>query len=271
MMDIALQAAYAAGQILKEHFGKVPQGAVRQKTKNDFLSFVDEQSEQAIINTIRSSFPEHGFLAEESGPSGNQSAYRWIIDPLDGTKNYLSGIPVFAVSIALQHHNELTLGVIYDPMRDELYRAERGTGAFLNDRPMRVSSKKQLNDCLLATGFPFKARHLLLSYLNAFERVFNHSVGMRRMGAAAIDLAYVAAGRFDAFWELGLSPWDVAAGAVLIREAGGTVSDFWLGDQFLFGHYMLASNGQVQQELSRLLRQSFPTFQPVYPKEESTT
>ncbi len=270
-MDIAIQAAQAAGQILIEHFGKVPQGAIRQKTKNDFLSFVDEQAEQTIIETIRSRFPDHAFLAEESGTTQNKSPFRWIIDPLDGTKNYLSGIPVFAVSIALQQKNELVLGVIYDPVRNELFHAELGGGAFLNAERIQVSSKEKLSDCLLATGFPFKAKHLLPPYLNAFETVFNRSIGMRRMGAAAVDLAYVATGRFDAFWELGLSPWDVAAGTVLIREAGGSVSDFWLGDHFLFNHYMLASNGKVQQELSGLLRQSFPTFQPVYPNEESLT
>ena len=269
MTDIAIQAAQAAGQILNQHFGKVPQGAIRQKTKNDFLSFVDEQAEQAIIETIRSRFPEHAFLAEESGKSQNQSAFRWIIDPLDGTKNYLSGIPVFAVSIALQQKNELVLGVIYDPMRNELFRAERGKGSYLNDKPIHVSSKEKLSDCLLATGFPFKAKHLLPQYLKAFEAVFNHSVGMRRLGAAAIDLAYVAAGHFDAFWELGLSPWDVAAGAVLIREAGGSVTDFWLGERFLFEHYLLSGNGRIQQELSGLLRQSFATFKPVYPQEET--
>jgi myo-inositol-1(or 4)-monophosphatase len=268
MMDIALKAAKSAGYILKEHFGKVPQGAIRQKTKNDFLSFVDEQSERVIIETIRSRFPEHAFLAEESGASNNHSPYLWIIDPLDGTKNYLSGIPVFAVSIALQHHNDLVLGIIYDPMRNELFHAETGKGAFLNNTPIQVSSKTKLSDCLLATGFPFKAKHLLPQYLNAFEAVFNRSIGMRRMGAAAVDLAYVAAGRFDAFWELGLSPWDVAAGAVLVTEAGGTVHDFWLGDRFLFNHYLLAANGNVQQELSGLLRQSFPTFKPVYPNKE---
>ncbi len=267
-MDIALQAARAAGTILNQHFGNVPQDAIRQKTKNDFLSFVDEQSERAIIETIRSRFPDHAFLAEESGRRQTQSDYCWIIDPLDGTKNYLSGIPVFAVSIALRYQNELVLGVIYDPVRNELFRAESGTGAFLNGQPIQVSSKTKLRDCLLATGFPFKAKHLLRQYLQAFESTFNVSIGMRRMGAAAVDLAYVAAGRFDAFWELGLSPWDVAAGTVLIREAGGTVHDFWLGNRFLFDHYLLATNGRIQQELSGLLRQSFPTFKPVYSKEE---
>ncbi len=266
MLETAKQAALSAGEILKKHFGKIPEQAVRQKTKNDFLSFVDEASEREIISVITASFPDHSFLAEEGGATNDGSPYRWIIDPLDGTKNYLSGIPVFAISIALQYKEELLLGVIYDPMRNELFFAEKGKGAFLNDTPIQVSKKEHLADSLLATGFPFKAKHFLPSYLKAFEDIFLNSIGMRRMGAAAIDMAYLAAGRFDGFWEIGLSPWDVAAGTVLIQEAGGKVTDFWMGQDFLFNNYLLASNGFIHKELGQIIRKYFPDYQPVYVK-----
>ncbi len=264
MLETAKKAAYAAGDILREHFGRVPAEAVRQKTKNDFLSFVDETSEQAIIEVIRSVYPGHAFLAEEQGASAQQSPYRWIIDPLDGTKNYIAGIPVFAVSIALEHEGSLKLGVIYDPMRDEMFAAQDGRGASLNGQPITVSGKAALAECLLATGFPFKAKHFLPQYLSAFNDLFLASVGMRRMGAAAIDMAYLAAGRFDGFWEIGLSPWDVAAGTVIIREAGGQVSDFWYGKDFVFNNYLLASNGLVHKEMGAILQKYFSSYTAVY-------
>ncbi len=264
LMDTARKAARAGGQILTKHFGKVPSAAIRRKTKNDFLSFVDEQSEAAIISVIKRNFPDHAILAEESGARAESSTNLWIIDPLDGTKNYLSGIPVFAISIALMQKDELILGIIYDPLRDEMFTAQKGLGAYLNDRRIRVSQKSSLGDCLVATGFPFKAKQFLPPYLRTFEDIFNHSVGMRRMGAAAIDLAYLSCARFDAFWEIGLSPWDVAAGTVLVREAGGRVSDFWLGDRFLYGNYMLASNGLVHDEIATLIRRYFPKYRKVY-------
>jgi len=264
MIELAKQAAFEAGEFLLKHFGNIPEEAIRKKTQNDFLSFVDEQSEQTIIEMIRNRYPEHSFLAEEGGSIENKSPYRWIIDPLDGTKNYLSEIPIFAVSIALEYENELILGVVYEPVRKEMFWAEKGKGAWLNEQPIRVSSKEQLNESLIATGFPFKSKKILPVYLKAFEEIFNQSVGMRRMGAAAIDLAYLAAGRFDGFWELGLNPWDVAAGAVLIREAGGQISDFWGTDKFLFNHYLIASNGAVQDALQTILQKHFNAFKPVY-------
>lgn len=264
MIEIARQAALEAGSILMEHYGRVSAEAIRRKSQNDFLSFVDEQSEQVIVETIRSRYPEHTILAEEGGQTENSSAYRWIIDPLDGTTNYLAGIPVFAVSIALEYQKELILGIVYDPIRKELFEAQKGQGAYLNGKPITVSTKKTLNESLIATGFPFKTKHFLVSYLQAFEDIFNRSIGMRRMGAAVIDLAYLAAGRFDGFWEIGLQPWDIAAGAVLIREAGGTIKDFWGSDDFLFKHYLLAGNGKIEHEIQTILHKHFHTFQPVY-------
>ncbi len=264
MIEIARQAALEAGSFLLEQYGRVAEKDIRRKTQNDFLSYVDEQSEHIIVETIRSRFTNHTFLAEEGGQSRNKSAYRWIIDPLDGTTNYLSGIPVFAVSIALEYENELVLGIVYDPIRQELFEAQKGRGARLNNKSIEVSKKKVLGESLIATGFPFKTKEFLSSYLKAFEQIFNQSIGMRRMGAAAIDMAYVAAGRFDGFWEIGLQPWDIAAGALLIREARGAVQDFWGSNNFLFDHYLLASNKLIQSEMQEILKLHFPVKKPVY-------
>ncbi len=260
MIEVAKQAALAAGEILMENFRKVGKDEIRKKARNDFLSFVDENSEKKIISIIKKAYPEHGILAEETGQSDIESDYRWIIDPLDGTTNYLAGIPVFAVSIGLQYKDELILGVINDPVHQELFWAEKGSGAFINDQQIRVSEAKTLNESLLATGFPFKVKHLLPEYLQAWQNIFTPSIGMRRMGAAAIDLAYVAAGRFDGFWEIGLSPWDVAAGSVIIREAGGTVSDFWDKDRFLNIGYIAADNGKIHNELLNIIQEVFPFY-----------
>ncbi|HES60129.1 MAG TPA: inositol monophosphatase, partial [Caldithrix sp.] len=224
MIEVAKEAAYAAGKILTEHFKKLPKEAIREKQANDYLSFVDETSEKKIISIIQENFPDHSILAEEGGASGQSGEYRWIIDPLDGTTNYISGLPVFAVSIALQKGDEMILGVVYDPLQDELFWAEKGKGAYCNEAPIRVSDSDSLSECLIATGFPFKAKHLIHPYLNSFEDMFHACIGIRRMGAAAIDIAYVAAGRFGGFWELGLSPWDLAAGSVIVKEAGGHIS-----------------------------------------------
>jgi len=264
MIEIARQAALEAGAFLLEQYGRVSEKDIRRKTQNDFISFVDEHSEQIIVETIRSRFPTHAFLAEESGQSEDKNAYRWIIDPLDGTTNYLSGVPVFAVSIALEYEQELILGIVYDPIRQELFEAQKGQGAQLNNNPIKVSKKQLMSESLIATGFPFKTKQFLNSYLQAFEQIFSQSIGMRRLGAAAIDLAYVAAGRFDGFWEIGLQPWDVAAGALLVREAGGAITDFWGSNDFMFNHYMLASNGLIQSEMQEILKLHFPVNKPVY-------
>lgn len=264
MIDIAKQAATEAGAFLMKNYGKVSELDIRQKSQNDFLSYVDEQSEQIILEIISSRYPEHSFLAEEGGQSEQSNSYRWIIDPLDGTTNYLSGIPAFAVSIALEYENELVLGVVYDPLRGELFEAEQGGGARLNGNTIRVSNKKRLNQSLIATGFPFKTKQFLSSYLKAFEAIFNQCIGMRRLGSAAIDLAYVAVGRFDGFWEIGLQPWDIAAGTVIVREAGGSVQDFWGSQDFLFNHYLISGNGQIEPELQQAIQNHFPKFQSVY-------
>ena len=264
MIEIAKQAAYAAGKILTEHFKKLPKEAIRQKQANDYLSFVDENSEKTIISIIHKHFPDHSILAEEGGESKRSSEYRWIIDPLDGTTNYISGLPVFAISIGLQKGDEMLLGVVYDPLQDELFWAEKGKGAYVNDTPIQVSESDSLSECLIATGFPFKAKHLLKPYLNSFEDMFRSCIGIRRMGAAAIDIAYVAAGRFGGYWELGLSPWDLAAGSVIIKEAGGEITDFWGGQDYLFKNYLIVSNERIHQQMGEIIQKHFPEYQTVY-------
>ena len=197
------------------------------------------------------------FCLFDSGSQKQNSDYEWIIDPLDGTKNYISGIPIFAVSIALRHHDQLQLGVVLDPVRNELFHAQRDEGAYLNGNRIQVSNRQNLEECLLATGFPFKQKEFLTLYVKCFQNIFQHSSGMRRMGVAAIDLAYVAAGRFDGFWELGLSPWDMAAGSLIIEEAGGKVSDFWDENSHLSSGYITATNGHIHHLMLQIIQRHF--------------
>jgi len=259
----AHKAALAAGRILLDNFGKVKADEIRQKSVADYISYVDETSEKKIIEIIHSDFPDHGILAEESGSDKQQNDYRWIIDPLDGTTNYLHSIPVFAVSIALEFKGEIICGVIYNPVANELFWAEKGGGSFLNNEPIRVSGTQGLSDSFIATGFPFKIKHLLKKYLKVFEAVFRESVGARRLGAAAIDLAYVACGRFDGFWEIGLNPWDIAAGIIIIEEAGGLVTDFWGTKNNLNCSYLIASNSIIHNSLGEIIRVEFPFYKSI--------
>jgi len=259
-LETARNAAYQSGKILMDNFGKVAKEDIRKKAATDFISFVDEASEKQIIEVIQSSFADHTVLAEEGGMVDKKSEYVWIIDPLDGTTNYLHSIPVFAISIALKHKDDTLLGVVYDPVHDDIFYAEKDKGTFLNDKSVRVSQKKQLNESFIATGFPFKSKHKLADYLDVFNNIFNSSIGMRRMGAAAIDMAYVACGRFDGFWEIGLAPWDIAAGKILISEAGGMVTDFWNTKDFKDSSYILATNSSIHQELGDIIREGFPFY-----------
>jgi myo-inositol-1(or 4)-monophosphatase len=232
MMNIAVRAARNAGSILLRYHDRADTLTVSSKGMNDFVSEVDRASEQAIIETLRGAYPDHAILAEESGASaGNE--FQWIIDPLDGTTNYLHGFPQFSISIALKHKGVLEHGLVYDPHRDEMFTASRGAGALLNDRRLRVTNRKTLNGALLGTGFPYRDQTHLDAYLGMFKELIKDTAGIRRPGSAALDLAYVAAGRLDGFWELGLSEWDFAAGVLLIKEAGGTVSDIDGGRRFM--------------------------------------
>ncbi len=233
MLSIAVKAARRAGAIINRAARDVDVLAVVRKRHNDFVTEVDKAAEQAIIETLRRAYPEHAILAEESGASAGAAAgsdgrseHTWIIDPLDGTTNFIHGFPQYCESIGLQHKGVLTHGVVYDPGKNELFTASRGRGAFLNERRLRVSRCTKLADALIGTGFPFRDLQSLDEYLAMMREVTQRAAGIRRAGAAALDLAYVAAGRLDGFWEIGLAPWDMAAGALLVLEAGGLVGDF---------------------------------------------
>ncbi len=224
MLNIAVKAARRAGGIINRATRNLDIVAFKEKAANDFVSEVDREAEQSIIRTLREAYPDHSILAEESGASG-QSDYQWIIDPLDGTTNFIHGFPQYAVSIALMHKGTITQAVVYDPGRNELFTASRGRGAFVNDQRMRVSKRVNLKSALIGTGFPFRQLEHLEAYLGILRDIMRNTAGIRRAGSASLDLAYVAAGRLDGFWEFGLSPWDMAAGALLITEAGGLVGD----------------------------------------------
>src|SRR5262247_2713502 len=226
MLNIAIRAARRAGSIINRAALDGGGLEVRSKRANDFVTRVDHAAEEAILEIVRKAYPDHAVLAEESGASaGSAAEYQWIIDPLDGTTNFIHGFPQYCVSIAIRHRDALAHGVIYDPIRNELFTASKGRGVFLNDRRIRVSKCLKLQDALVGTGFPFKELSRADLYLKQLRTLMEKSSGVRRAGAAALDLAYVACGRLDAFWELGLSPWDMAAGALLIQEAGGLVGD----------------------------------------------
>ncbi len=255
--EIAIAAAIAAGNLIKHNIGKISSVDVDDKNPFDYVTVVDKNAEEIIINLISGEFPDHEIYAEESIKSITQAAPRWIIDPLDGTTNFIHGYPNSAVSIALEKKREIVLAVIYDPFRDELFFAEKGKGAYLNDKRISVSGYTNPSDCLIATGFPFKNRNFLTMYWEVLSEIFMHVSGIRRTGSAALDLAHVACGRFDGFWELKLSPWDVAAGSLMIEEAGGMISDFegkknhiWTGD-------VVASNGNIQKFLLEKVQRIF--------------
>ncbi len=253
MINIAVRAARGAGNVLLRYYDRVDTLTVTAKGKNEFVSEVDRAAEQVIIETLRNAYPNHAILAEESGRSeGNE--YQWVIDPLDGTTNYLHGFPQFSVSIALKHKGVLEHGLVYDPLREEMFTASRGSGAFLNDRRIRVSPRKGLDGALLGTGFPYRDYGHMDAYMALFRQLMQETAGIRRPGSAALDLAYVAAGRLDGFWEFGLSEWDMAAGALLVREAGGTVSDLSGGDRFLESGNVVAGGLKVHGALLSAMR-----------------
>ena len=241
MLNIAVRAARNAGDIIIRHLNRIDQLTISSKDRNDFVSEVDREAENEIIAVIHKAYPDHGVLAEESGRHKGNDEYLWIIDPLDGTTNFLHGYPQFAVSIALQHKGKLEQAVIYDPMRQELFTASRGGGAFLDNRRIRVSNQSGLEGALLGTGFPYKDMRHLDAYMESFKALIVDAAGIRRPGSAALDLAYVAAGRFDGFWEVGLNVWDIAAGVLLVREAGGLVGDFEGGHDFLESGNIIAA------------------------------
>jgi len=255
MLNVAIKAARAAGAIINRAALDVEAVRISQKQVNDFVTEVDHASEAAIIETLLTAYPDHGILAEESGSQhGNPSAdHIWIIDPLDGTTNFIHGFPVYCVSIALQVRGRIEQAVVYDPTRNDLFTATRGRGAFLNDRRIRVSKRTQLKECLISTGFPFRPGDNFNNYLLMMGDVMQKTAGLRRPGSAALDLAYVAAGFTEAFFETGLSPWDVAAGSLLVTEAGGLVGNFTGESDFLEQREVLAGTPRIYGQLVPIL------------------
>jgi len=252
MLTIAVKAARRAGSVINRATRNLDIVAVREKAANDYVSEVDHEAEQAIIRTLLEAYPDHSILAEESGAAG-KSEYQWIIDPLDGTTNFLHGFPQYAVSIALSHKGIVTQAVIYDPSRNDLYTATRGRGAYLNETRLRVSKRAELKTSLIGTGFPFRQFEHVDTYLAMFRDMIKNTAGVRRPGAAALDLAYVAAGRLDGFWELGLSPWDIAAGSLLITEAGGLIGDLEGNENYMQSGNVVAATPKVFVELLKLI------------------
>jgi len=255
MLNIAVKAARAAGAIINRAALDLEVLKIGSKGPNDYVSEVDQAAEQAIIDVLLEAYPGHGILAEESGRArgAKSSEYVWIIDPLDGTTNFLHGFPVYAVSIALVHRGQVQQGVVYDPTRNDLFYASRGRGAFLNDRRLRVSKRIRLAESLIGTGFPFRKGDNFKRYLKIFEEVMHHCAGLRRPGAAALDLCYVAAGWYDGFFETGLSPWDVAAGSLMITEAGGLIGNFTGEADYLYQREVVAGTPKVYGQLVQML------------------
>jgi len=240
-LDAASKAARLAGAHILDNLGKLQGADIDLKKASDFVTRVDRECEEIIISTLRDAFPGPGFLAEETmRDEETAGGMRWIIDPLDGTTNFIHSYPMFAVSIALQKDGKIVAAAVLDPLRDELFTAVRGEGAYLSGRRLEVSGRTDLSTCLVATGFPFRQKHIMGRYMELFTRVMGHVSDIRRAGAAALDLAHLASGRCDGFFELGLSPWDIAAGSLLITEAGGLVTDFGGGESFLSTGNVLA-------------------------------
>lgn len=252
MLNIAIRAARSAGDLLVRSSDNVGKLRIDAKSKNDFATEIDRLAEREIINIIRTAFPDHAILAEESGKhKGND--FVWVIDPLDGTTNFLHGFPQYAVSIALKHKGKLEVAVVFDPLRDELFTAKRGSGAMLNNRRLRVTQPTHLKTSLVGTGFPFKSDTHLDAYLGMFRALTTQCAGIRRAGAAALDLAYVAAGRLDGYWEIGTMEWDIAAGVLLVKEAGGVVTDFSFNDGYLESGNLIAASPRMHQMMYALI------------------
>ena len=254
MLNTAVKAARKAGTIINRASRDIDLIKVETKRRNDFVTEVDRASEGAIIEVLREAYPNHAILAEESGESkGSQGDFVWIIDPLDGTTNFIHGMPHYCISIGLQHKGLMQQAVIYDPVKNELFTATRGAGAYLNDKRIRVSPRDKMADALIGTGFPFRDNSFLERYLAQFKAVTMNCTGVRRPGAAALDLAYVAAGRFDAFWEIGLAPWDIAAGSLLVLEAGGLIGNLQGEGDYMETGEVAAGNPKVFGQLMHVL------------------
>jgi myo-inositol-1(or 4)-monophosphatase len=259
ILNIAIQAARRAGNVIQRYSTQLDRLAIETKGRNDFVTVVDRQAEAEIVSLIQKAFPDHSILGEETGlKENNATPYKWIIDPLDGTTNFLHGYPQFAVSIGVLNNNRLDQAVIFDPLRNELFSASRGEGAKLNDRRIRVSKTSKLDAALIGTGFPFRTYENLEVWIDGFRELLPKTSGVRRAGSAALDLAHVASGRLDGFWEIGLSPWDITAGCLLIQEAGGMVSDFSGKQGFLESGNVIAGNPKIYEEVFKTITRKIP-------------
>lgn len=250
--QVAIRAAYSAGEVLKHHFGRL--NGVKKKGAIDLVTAADIESEKIIVKEIQSVFPDHAILAEESGLHQGRPDHCWIIDPLDGTTNFAHNLPIFAISIAFSHQNETRVGIVFNPINGELFTATMGQGAQLNHRPIEVSSSSIIEESLLVTGFPYNLHHTISDLMQRFQSTLYACQGIRRLGSAALDLCYVACGRFDGFWEENLNPWDTAAGVLITQEAGGRVTDFEGSPYHPEGKQILATNGPIHPDMIALLR-----------------
>ena len=255
LLNVMIEAARKAGRALKRDFGEVEHLQVSLKGPGNFVTAADRRAEKILHEQLTKARPGYGFLGEEGGRcEGTDKTHTWIVDPLDGTSNFLHGIPQFAISIALEREDTIVAGLVYNPANDELFTAERGKGAFLNDQRLRVAARRRLVDAVISCGLPHHGMGDLALFRREFAAIQDKVAGLRRFGAAALDLAWVAAGRFDAYWERNISPWDIAAGVLLVREAGGYVTDIDGGDEMLAKGHVVAGNETMHHELQRLLR-----------------
>ncbi|MHC1724784.1 MAG: inositol monophosphatase family protein [Syntrophobacteraceae bacterium] len=245
METVALRAIREAGDLIREHLGKVSASWIHLKGPSDYVTEIDEWCERLILDLVGKNFPDHHIMSEETANDGLQPGYTWVIDPVDGTTNFIHGFPFVAVSIAVCFDKKPVLGFVLDPVRNELFCAREGRGAWLNGARIQVRENVQLEQALVATGFPFRTKDYMDDYLKAFKSIFLRVSGIRRAGSAALDLAYLATGRVDGFWEIGLKAWDIAAGTLLIREAGGMISDFWGEDHLLFNGNVVGGTPSV--------------------------
>ena len=255
MLHTAVRSVREGGRVILMYFSQLDRLEYSSKGRNDFVSQTDIEAERAVLDVLTHAYPEHGVLAEESGLQEG-SEYTWVIDPLDGTTNFLHGFPMFAVSVAAMRNGIIEHGVVYDPLRDEMFTASRGEGAQLNGKRLRVSSTRQLTPALLGTGFPSRDLSIMEPWMRSFQSLVPKTAGIRRAGAAALDLAYVAAGRLDGFWEFGLKPWDVAAGALLIREAGGLISDVSGEQGFIESGNLVAATPHIFEDFRKIVARS---------------
>jgi len=260
MLNTAVKAARKAGAIINRASLDLDQLTVRSKQDRDYVSEVDQMAERAIIETLLDAYPNHGILAEESGQADarNGEDYQWIIDPLDGTTNFLHGLQQYSVSIALKHKGQITQAVVFDPSRNELFTASRGRGAMLNDRRIRASKRSKLSECLIGTGFPFRDFSFAETYINMFRDMMRATSGLRRPGSAALDLAYVAFGRYDGFWEMHLKPWDLAAGSLIAQESGALVGNFMGDEGFLESGNIVAASPKIFGQMLQVLAPHLP-------------